>query len=267
MRAPQHDITPWAGPDDVAFDGEKDKAKWVFSHIVRQFWRGFLVLVHKEAVRGSGFLFIPVVVGSGAVAYFQLDFEPSWDRLILSFILPVLLAWLLRHIRLLRLFFLVMAAAVGGSLLAKIETAHMATRFIPWEITGEMTARVLAFERQEEGGYRLNVEITALPIDDTVLQEGQKMRLSARSLPEGVRIGSGLQGLVRLRPPSGPVRHASYDFSFHQFYRGLSGQGFFYGHATTCHLAATIKCFCADQAFYCRCTSQDKRAHYCRDRG
>jgi len=229
MQAPQDDITPWLGPDDVAFDVEKNKAKQAFLDILRSFGRGFLALLDKEAVKGSGFLFICVIVGSGSVAYFQLDFEPAWDRLILSFILLVLLAYLLRRLPPLRLFCLVMAAALSGTLLAKIETARIGTHFIPWEITGEITARVLEFQPQEEGGYRITVEIAALPTDDAILQVGQKLRLSARNLPEGVAIGSILQGLVRLRPPSGPVRRASYDFSFHQFYRGVSGQGFFMG--------------------------------------
>ncbi len=46
-------------------------------------------------------------------------------------------------------------------------------------------------------------------------------------MPEGIAAGSIVNGLVRLMPPSGPVRPGSYDFAFESYFDGIGASGFF----------------------------------------
>jgi len=217
------------GADNIAFIPPQKGVRRHVEAILCNWHRGIISLLEREGARGAGFLFLPVFVGGGVITYFQLEREPAWDRLVVSCLLLALLARLLRHVRFLMLLCGFLTASCFGALLAKMETSRLATRFIPWEMTGEITVRLLEWQGQEAGGYRLIVQIVAIETDDLILQRGQKLRLVSQTLPEGMEIGEGLRGLVRLRPPSGPVRTGGYDFSFHAFYRSLSGQGFFMG--------------------------------------
>jgi len=174
-------------------------------------------------------LWLPVFVGSGAIGYFQLVEEPSLNKLLALTALSALIIWQVRYWR---VGVLVGAASLAfslGMVFAKLETLRLGTNFIPQEIIVPITARILTWEEQDEGGHRLVVRIITAERETENLGD-KKIRLSARSLPEGVQIGAGLSGLVSLRPPSGPVRPGAYDFGFHHYYRGLSAQGFFMGH-------------------------------------
>jgi len=121
-----------------------------------------------------------------------------------------------------------MLAISLGILFAKIETLRLSTPFITHEMTIPISGRILSWEEQEQGGHRLIVRINSVERDAQILV-GNKVRLSARSLPEGTTVGAGINGLVSLRPPSGPVRTGAYDFGFHNYYRGITAQGFFMG--------------------------------------
>jgi len=182
----------------------------------------------KEAAYGTRFLWSPVFVGVGALCYFQLDFEPSLSKLLALTILAALLAYLLRWVPILAPISLFFLTIVSGSLFAKIETSRLDTHIITNQMILPITARLLAWEERQQGDHRLIVRILTAQRAGAELV-GKKMRLTARSLPPGMKIGIGLEGLVSLRPPSGPLRPGAYDFGFHQFYRGISGQGFFMG--------------------------------------
>src|SRR5690606_2208681 len=55
------------------------------------------------------------------------------------------------------------------------------------------------------------------------------VRVTASSMPENAGIGEVIEGVVRLIPPSGPVRPYSYDFSFQSYFSGIGAIGFFMG--------------------------------------
>jgi len=170
-----------------------------------------------------------VGLGIGVIGYFNLDFEPSFNKLLALTTLGALLVYLLRKLRIIAFLSVFLFTITIGALVAKIETLRLDTHIITSEIIVPITARVLAWEEnQEKGNHRLIIRIVSASRESAALA-GKKVRLSARSLPAGTEIGSGLNGLVNLRPPSGPIRFGAYDFSFHQFYRGLTAQGFFMG--------------------------------------
>src|SRR5690606_19894069 len=48
-----------------------------------------------------------------------------------------------------------------------------------------------------------------------------------RSVPADLQIGAVARGVVRLFPPSGPVRPQGYDFAFKSYFDGIGAGGFF----------------------------------------
>ena len=55
----------------------------------------------------------------------------------------------------------------------------------------------------------------------------QRVRVSARTIPDGLRPATSSAGVARLGPPSGPTRPDGYDFSFNSYFDGIGANGFF----------------------------------------
>src|SRR5690606_32932628 len=93
-------------------------------------------------------------------------------------------------------------------------------------ITTKVSGRVVEVERMANGRVRLTIDVTGT--ERPVLRYApERIRVSARRLPDGVTAGSAVTGLVRLLPPSGPVRPDSYDFSFESYFDRIGASGFF----------------------------------------
>lgn len=209
-----------SAPDDVFFSPPKKQPIERVLRIVQ----GWLALEEAYSVR---FLFVPVFASGGVISYFSLACEMSWQRLVALALLMGTSACLFRRVRFISLGFVFLTIAVAGALCAKAETVRVATIMLGNETTTMMTGRIVALE--ETGyGYRLQLDVIAAK-RHSLLTGVERVQLSARTLPEGLAIGDGLDGLVRLRPPSGPVLPGSYDFSFHAYFRGIGAQGFFMG--------------------------------------
>lgn len=182
----------------------------------------------EEESFGTRFLFLPFFLGAGIIAYFILPFEPDWSELGAFCCCAAGLVRLLRRHRFWQLVFSFILVAGLGALCAKGETARHATIMLKNSGFTHIVARITAMEQQEKGDYRLIV--TVLSTRDPVLQPApQRLRLLLRQLPEGAKLGSGLEGLVFLRSFSGPARPNGYDFAFQNYFRGLGGQGNFAG--------------------------------------
>ena len=59
-----------------------------------------------------------------------------------------------------------------------------------------------------------------------------RVRLTARGIPDGMRAGSVVIGVARLLPPLGPLRPGSYDFAFESYFDGIGANGFYYRDPT-----------------------------------
>lgn len=211
--------------DDIAFHPPQETK---FTHAFQSVKGRIAFWLSEEEAYGSRFLFVPAFSGAGAVAYFSLASEPSWIRLLLLAVFFAGIAFLSRRNRVLSLLFVFLLFSVIGALCAKGESARLSTITIGNEISTFVTGRIITMEMTEKGTYRLVLDILAT--ERPVLQHRPaRAGLVSRRLPQGAAIGSGLKGLVRLRPPSGPVRPGAYDFSFHHYYRGLGAQGYFMG--------------------------------------
>ncbi|WP_431192841.1 ComEC/Rec2 family competence protein [Tianweitania aestuarii] len=179
-----------------------------------------------EWSRGIGFLTLPPLIGGGAVVYFLLPFEPSILPLAAALLFVGVLAWLLRRRHVWHLACLAMLALLVGGALAKLETERKSTPILGSPIATEVTGRVALVELQESGRTRLTLDVlsTARP---KLRYAPERVRVTARQVPDKLLPGEVVRGVVRLMPPSGPVRPGSYDFAFQSYFDGLGAIGFF----------------------------------------
>jgi ComEC/Rec2-related protein len=176
--------------------------------------------------RGVGFLLVPVCLCVGALIYFSLNEEPAAYELIailaaLSFGLLLARERILARCLISGLIFVSLGMAA-----AKFETWRAGTKVIGGEISTRVTGRVVQIEHQASGRVRLTIDVieTARP---TLRYAPDRIRATARDIPDTIVTGGGVSGLVRLRPPSGPVRPGSYDFAFNSYFDGIGANGFF----------------------------------------
>ncbi len=128
--------------------------------------------------------------------------------------------------RLLQLAFIVALIVVLGVSFAKLETWRAGTKVLGGEISTRLTGRVELVEHQANGRTRLTIDVIATERPQ-LRYAPERVRVSARKIPVDIVAGSEITGIVRLRPPTGPVRPDSYDFSFESYFDGIGANGFF----------------------------------------
>lgn len=88
--------------------------------------------------------------------------------------------------------------------------------------------QIRAIEQRPNGSVRYTLDVidTERP---KLRYAPDRVRATTRRPVEGAKIGQGLRGYVRLRPPSGPVRPGGFDFAFNNYFQGIGANGFFLG--------------------------------------
>lgn len=182
--------------------------------------------VSLELERGAAFLLVPVLLCVGAVAYFAADAEAGWTPVLSSASVLTAGAWLARAYPPVRYALVALLLIVAGIAAGKIETWRAGTRVIGGEITTRVTARVETIEKRDNGRVRLTLAV--LDTERPKLRyQPDKVRLTARSVPQGLKPGMVVSGLARLEAPLGPLRPDSYDFAFESYFDGIGASGFF----------------------------------------
>lgn len=181
-----------------------------------------------EAAYSTSFLFVPVLLGCGALVYFAASTEPDWFPLAAGLAIASILAYIGRARLAVKAFLLLAALVIAGALAGKFETWRADTRMLGSAVTTQLTGRVVALERQPAGRTRVTLDVIATD-RPTLKYAPDRVRIVSRNLPAGVVPGALLTGRVRLMPHSGPVRPGGYDFAFHNYFRGLGAIGFFLG--------------------------------------
>ncbi|WP_395446763.1 ComEC/Rec2 family competence protein [Aminobacter sp. UC22_36] len=225
--------------------------------------RSALAAIELELDRGVAFLLLPVFLAFGALVYFALPAEPDLAPFVAAFVLLAILAFFTRRQRLVHYALASFAACMLGMVVAKFETGRMGTKMLGGEISTALTGRVVAIDHLDKGRMRLTLDVlaTARPV---LRYAPQRVRLTARKVPEDILAGSAVTGYVRLMPPSGPVRPGSYDFSFESYFDGIGASGFFMKGP---ELAATTRPQSAsDRAFAWVENVREKIAQRIRDR-
>jgi ComEC/Rec2-related protein len=182
--------------------------------------------VDLELDRGAAFLMMPVLFCIGAAIYFALAREPALLTLSVSASVAGIASFLGRANAPVRYLALACLLVLGGMLAGKIETLVAGTKVIGGEISTRLTGRVEAIERRENGRIRLTLSVLATERPKLRYQP-DRVRVTARAVPAGVRPGSVVEGVVRLLPPLGPLRPGSYDFAFESYFDRLGANGFF----------------------------------------
>ncbi|MFC5386766.1 ComEC/Rec2 family competence protein [Aquamicrobium segne] len=182
--------------------------------------------VMLEQERGAGFLLIPVFLCVGVVTYFSLPDEPQWPVLLAINAFVVISIWLARRRHMLQLFLIALLLCLGGVWLSKLETWRLGTKIIGSDITTRLSGHVVTIEDMASGRKRLTIDVAATSRPKLRYQP-ERVRISARKIPAEIRAGSFVSGLVRLLPPSGPIRPGSYDTSFASYFSGIGASGFF----------------------------------------
>lgn len=185
-----------------------------------------LEAVATEWERGTTFLFIPVFLAAGAFTYFALGREPAFTEIGASVAVVGLLAWLGRSRLVLNLALAALLCFALGMFFAKIETWRAGTKMLGSEISTRLTGRVALIEHLASGRTRLTVDVigTERP---KLRYVPDRVRVSARSVPDGLTAGEIVVGVARLAPPSGPTRPGGYDFAFESYFDGVGANGFF----------------------------------------
>lgn len=179
-----------------------------------------------EIDRGVPFLFVPVFLATGAMLYFAVDFEPSLLVMMVAFAIGLPLALATRGRPAAGFPIAAAVLVMAGMLLAKVETLRAGTKTLGGEIATTVTGRVETIDLLANGRTRLTIAVqsTARP---ELRYAPQRIRATARKIPATLHPGASISGLVRLQPPSGPVRPGSYDFSFESYFDGIGATGFF----------------------------------------
>ncbi|EJF87243.1 ComEC/Rec2 family competence protein [Bartonella rattimassiliensis] len=184
--------------------------------------------INKEVSFGILFSLILVFFSLGIIFYFYLEHEPSWGQLgaLVSVFLGIFyIAYFYRKIWIPTGFLL---CIVLGALAAKIETWRIAAPMLSSNVVTILRGRIISIESGPKGGFRLVLDV--LSTENPRLHHSlHRVRLSAKYLPLGLAIGDGLYGKVKIRAFSGPVRPGGYDFSFHNYFKGIGAQGVFLG--------------------------------------
>ena len=184
--------------------------------------------VSTEIDRGTAFILVPVFLALGAIVYFSLAQRAGFAaarRRQRSCLAPLVLATRSRpaiHLALAALLLCVL-----GTALAKVETWRAGTKMLGGEISTQLTGRVAAIEHHRQ---------RPRPADHRCHRHRQGRCCATRPtacasrrarFPPASRRDRLVTGLVRLMPPSGPVRPDSYDFSFESYFDGIGASGFF----------------------------------------
>jgi len=193
---------------------------------LRAVGRAALPALVAEGERGTAFLLVPVLFGSGAATNFVLAREPSMPLLAAVALLSAAGVLAAGQRTIPRLAMSAILVFMLGMLAASLETWRAGTVMLGADISTRVTGRVVAIEERSQARPRLTIDVTATE-RPRLRYAPDRIRVTAREIPPGIAAGQTVAGVVRLLPSTGPVRPDSYDFSFESYFDGVGASGFF----------------------------------------
>jgi ComEC/Rec2-related protein len=202
---------------------------WTLRHRMPAFRESIRAMLEEEAAHGHLFLFLPVLIGAGAIIWFALPRDPALWPLVLAFAAFTAMAIATRHRSgAVHLTPLALGLFTAGMLLAELETRRHATTILDSPVTTQLTGLVERRELDAEGRWRYVVRIEGTD-KPQVARPPERVSLLARARHEPADIGDRISGRVRLSPPSGPALPRLNDFAFSSYFDELGAVGFFFG--------------------------------------
>lgn len=186
-------------------------------------------MLREESDHGRNFLFAPVWMGLGAIAWFSAAADPPPLLLFIALVAVAPFAWRLRHAGNIAAFLsMTTLLALCGALFAQMESWRRQTIILDSPVTVTITARV---DRREATGenrwrYQLHVMATQSP---SLKRPPNRISATIRGQDTPFETGTVLKGRVRLSPPSGPAAPGLHDFGFSAYFDGIGAYGFFMG--------------------------------------
>jgi competence protein ComEC len=206
----------------------------------KPFFKSVQIWIHRQLLieigQGTAFLFIPICMIIGVALYLALPVEPARHNIPLAILVFSVLrivfhssAFLLRYVT--NALLIVLCAME----LMQLRTHLLATPMLGSEISTRITGQIRAIEIRANGSARYTIDLTRTE-RPKLRYAPERIRLTARKPLEKAKIGEGIHGYARLRPPSGAVRPQGYDFSFYNYFSGIGANGFFLGQPETSKL-------------------------------
>ncbi len=178
-----------------------------------------------EAERRNWFLWLPVALALGAVAYFRLEFEPT----IISALIPFAIALVLRKIAPTTTIVAVVTGLLVtftlGLVAAKLRTEWVRAPVLLTE-TGavDATGIVELIEPKAEKGARITLWLSKLG-DLDAAQRPARIRVTLRQGHDVLSPGDLIRLSVDLLPPPTPAAPGDYDFARHAWFKQLGAVG------------------------------------------
>lgn len=188
-------------------------------------WFGRELLTEQRA--RSGFYRAPLGVIAGTALFYGADVRVPL-ALLLTLSLTLLAAALASRRSALRAMAMSGLFVLAGQGLATLELERTQTTLFSGEATVRISGRVVWRDVDDRGRHRylIDIERTERPV---LSRPPERARILVSSRHEPIPIGGRYDGLVRLRPPSGPAIPGSYDFAYAPFFQGLGAYGYSLG--------------------------------------
>lgn len=217
--------------ENLAFEPDDDDERSAKAKFFRNLVQSIQIMLAQESARGIGFLLMPIALSIGIISYFSMNFEPNWFSLcfaLASLALIFIAGKKNGYLRYIAIFALMVCL---GFVVAKYHTSLRPLTMLGSNNSTKITGEVHALSTVANGSYRLDIIVheTSRP---ALRYPPAKIKVTARDLPAQIQLGDFIEGIVRLRPPSGPVRPDNYDFAFNNFFQGNDASGFFLGTPT-----------------------------------
>ncbi len=186
-----------------------------------------------ERDRGAAFLWAPVWFGIGCLIYFNLPREPLIGAFPALAAVSALLAWRIGRGHMAAGLFVALALAAAGASVAQLKTRWIDTVVLSRAVIVGLSGIVERVERRANGRVRYTIDVSngsgaleGRDLGDTI---PSRVRLTARRQADVFTVRDKISGKARLGPSPGPVYPGAYDFSFHSWFQGIGGSGFFLG--------------------------------------
>ena len=188
--------------------------------------------IAEEIAYGTLFLWIPVLIGAGAIIWFSTSVELPIPSVIALMMIGLMIILYKRSTRSLAWHFgQALFWLATGMALAKMETIRAQTTLLDSPVTTHVSGRILDRERLVKGQWRY--VLTDLQTQDPNLKRApMTVTLVARIKDRPAQLGERVSGLARLTPPSGPALPELNNFGFDAYFSGTGAVGYFYGAPT-----------------------------------
>ncbi len=183
------------------------------------------------AERGRFALWLPVLMATGALAYFALRIEPPWETGPLVLACGAALAVLVRRQPVARggaLAFAAFALGFAACQLAALRAPPLA--ILPSRAV-VLEATVRGVEILPDGGRRLTLAEARLTPDAAMLDRRLHVRLRGDD-QQAVAAGDDIRVRALMRPPAPPAYPGAWDLQRDDFFDGLGGGGYALGPVT-----------------------------------